>query len=98
MIYGAGNVGKSYYIQFLSEQKYEVIAIVDKQVTGVIGNQTIQSIQAIKSINFEFIVIIAVENRKFVKEIKNTLIQMGIKRNKIIWEQPITLPEYYCIF
>lgn len=84
VIYGAGVVGQSYYL-CLSD-KYNVVAWIDKEKDFAQG-QKIDRVEIVKNISYDYIVI-AVKAKKIAEEIRQGLIKLGVRDEKIIWQQP----------
>ncbi len=87
VLYGAGNVGKSYYKQLMHEDMFELVAWADKGQAGqYIFDQRIISPESLKDFEFDKI-LIAVKNLDIVEKIKSELCKY-IKKEKILWEEP----------
>lgn len=85
ILYGAGEVGKSYY-KCLEDRLYAtVIAWVDKNYKQY--DSDIQTPDVIIQKEFDYIVI-AIDDRNIANEIKCNLENIGISKDKIIWEKP----------
>lgn len=96
IIYGGGSVGKSYLLQFKTEKKYNVLGIIDKY-KKIEKNEQYIGIKDLERYNYNYI-IIAVRDQNLSNEIKKDLINNNVSENKIIWERPITIYEYYTKF
>lgn len=90
VIYGAGAVGKDYYIQMRLNKELEVVAIVDKnfeyknfEYSQVVG------VDQLFRLKYD-VIIIAVLNRTLSENIRKELISLGIDDSKIIWFMPIS--------
>ncbi len=94
-IYGAGMVGEAYYRQLTAGNAFEVVYWAD-QNTGVSKYNRIMvgDIEDLKNIGYD-IVLIAIKEEKTAREIKNNLMQHGIEADKIVWERPVSMYEYY---
>lgn len=91
IIYGGGNVGKSYLLQFNIENKYNVVGIIDKYKKIESNEINIKDL-----INYDYdYIIIAIYDQNLSNEIKYELIKNNIPENKIVWERPISIFEYY---
>lgn len=87
VLYGAGNVGKSYYKQLIHENMFELVAWADKGQAGqYIFDQRIISPESLKDFEFDKI-LIAVKNLDIVEKIKSELCKY-IQKEKILWEEP----------
>lgn len=89
IVYGYGNVGKSYLLQFEKEKKYNIVGVVDEN-----GGDYCLKLNDIKAVSFDYI-IIAIANYNMAMDIKKNLIEIEVNSNKIIWEKPQSLLEYY---
>lgn len=85
ILYGAGNVGKSYFIQLMNRNKYKVVGWVDKQYKNC--GYPVGQPEKIADIDCDA-VIIAVLKKEAAAAIKKNLIEMGIPEQKIYWEKP----------
>lgn len=87
ILYGAGNVGKSFYRQIKRYKESAVVAWVDKEYEKYkeIG-VPIFPIQAISYLEYDFI-IIAVYHENTAKEIMQELKNMGVAGNKLLWSK-----------
>lgn len=85
VLYGAGTLGKDYYKQ-LSERNYEILLWVDKNYKHYkeIG-YSVSSIDAILSIDFDF-VLIAIFKADIAYEVHKNLVKLGVREDKIIWQ------------
>lgn len=91
VLYGAGEVGKSFYRFFKLTRPGQAVLWVDRQYEKLQreGLQ-VQDVECLKSQAFDKI-IIAVKFRNNAEGIISSLTEMGIAPEKIIWEQPQTL-------
>lgn len=84
VLYGAGRAGRKYYLQILRENTMEIIAWVDKGLTGErIYYREIQSPEVIKEEDFDY-VLIGVTDKKMVMEIKKELVEF-CDEDKLVW-------------
>lgn len=87
ILYGAGNVGKSYYKQLVKKNELELVAWADKGRAGqYILDQKIASPESLKNLKFDK-VLIAVKALDTAEEIETELCKY-IKKEKILWEEP----------
>jgi len=84
-IYGAGNVGKSYFIQLLNRKEYELVGWYDKNYASY-GFPT-ESPEFLREKAVD-IILIAVQLDTVAKEIKKDLLKLGVDEASIIWEEP----------
>ena len=89
IIYGAGNVGKSYQNCLRSCQYAIVVGWVDKEFEKIQkqGYVEVENPNNIFDKEFEY-VLIAIEKEKVALQIKQDLIDKGICKEKIIWIEP----------
>lgn len=91
VLYGAGNVGKSYHCIFELTRPGQVVLWVDRQYERLWREGfRVQGIETLSDMEFDKLVI-AVMFRESAEGIKTDLLAMGIPPEKIIWEQPTTL-------
>lgn len=88
VIYGAGTVGKDFFIQLSNMVNCNVVGIIDKNWESIrIEGFDVSNPNLINSMKFDF-VIIAMRDKKIASNIKQELIQKGIPPIKIEWERP----------
>lgn len=85
VIYGAGKKGQELYDQLLKESDCNIVLWIDKdyekyQQMGM----DVSSIENIMGLSFDSLVI-SIVNSNIAKEVEKTLIQMGLKEEKIFW-------------
>ena len=83
ILYGAGNVGKTYYSQIRKTRYCTIAGWADSncKIEGIIGPEEITKIK------FDYIVI-AVSSKDTKEEIEKNLCSQGIDRDIIVWEDP----------
>ena len=86
IIYGAGQVGKSYFSQLSANDEICVLAWVDKNYNSL-ANRYVSSVDSILNDEYDYIVI-AVNDMAVAGEIKDELEERGIDRNKMLFELP----------
>lgn len=93
VIYGAGNVGESYYkaIEY-GKNNLELVAILDQQKVGEpFLDTTIASFDALHTLDYD-IIIISIDNPDIIENIKSFLHQnYSVDTEKVIWRKPICL-------
>lgn len=88
ILYGAGRIGKRYYLQMLEEETTEIVAWVDKKIFGKeIYYRIIQSPEMIKKVSFDY-VLIGVGNEEMMLQIREELKEF-CEEDKIIWNPGI---------
>lgn len=93
VLYGAGEVGKSYYRMFQIARAGQPALWVDRQYAYL---QSIgMPVNPVSSLEHELFdkILIAVKFRKNADAIRDDLIKMGIPSEKIVWECPRLLIE-----
>ena len=86
IIYGAGVIGNIFYSQGMADPYIDIVGIADtnaKKFTD--SNINILSPKQIIGMNYDYI-LIAVENRDIAASIKDNLIDMGVTKEKIVWD------------
>jgi hypothetical protein len=88
-LYGAGAVGKGFYIQFMLSNCCDVVAWVDKVKTSV-GIIPIAEPESLKQAGYD-VIVIAVKDENMASEIERELIASGCCGNgeSVIWEKPL---------
>lgn len=88
VLFGAGQVGEDAFYQ-LSKFGHNVVLWVDSNKRQC-NNQVVYSPNEILNIDYD-IIYLAVKNELMVEGMKEQLINMGIKGDKIIWNAPIKI-------
>lgn len=93
VLYAAGVMGWAYYGQIKDNQDYELVGWVDRQyekytghkpVTGTGRELSIGSVESIRDMDFDYVVV-AIEEEKTALGIINSLKELGIPGDKIVW-------------
>lgn len=87
ILYGAGEVGNSYYSQFLKNGTCKVVAWVDKKYNSCEDNLH-RGIGTALELEYDYI-IIAVKDKIIAQEIEFDLLKMRVDKDKIIWKKPM---------
>ena len=96
VLYGAGNVGRSYYKQLRWADGVRIVAWVDKGLKGQrIYGQIIEAPEFLESLEYDHI-IIAVKNQDIAEKIKGQLLSYA-SEEKILWEEPQINIEFFTI-
>ncbi len=88
-LYGAGMVGRSYFPQLQNIQGVNVVTWVDSGYERI--GFPLQSPEVLKDIAFDYIVI-GIDHRRYVSEIKKALDKLGVTEEKILWATPEKQP------
>jgi len=88
VLYGAGRVGRAYHSQIITTGLYNLAKWVDKDYSDLqnLGYQ-VYAPEILKETAFDS-VLIAVEDKEIVADIKLTLVNLGIEHHKIVWVNP----------
>lgn len=86
VIYGAGRVGKDYYLQ-LKQVDCEIVLWVDKNYQNCNEEIAVSDVTEIRSVDYDYI-IIAVKRKELADSIKNQLNELDVLDTKILWEKP----------
>ena len=87
-LYGAGNVGKSYFAYLLNSSEHRLVGWFDKMHEKC--GYPVENPEKLLDRDFD-IVIIAVEMKTAAASIQNDLIKLGVEESKIFWAEPILL-------
>lgn len=89
-LYGAGNVGKSFYRQFSKRGKCEITAWVDKEKWGSWNLVPIGKPGLLKDVPYD-VVVLAVKSREMAEKIKEEMERDGIcgSGSCMVWEEPV---------
>ncbi len=89
ILYGAGKVGQSYYEQIRKNAYCSIAAWADsnayKEDENIISPMMIAEIEYSK-------IVIAIKSRKSAEEIIQSLVHLGVDREKIVWVEPPVMP------
>lgn len=88
-LYGAGLIGKNYYLHMARMGKDPVIW-VDKQYEKYQEEYPVRSVENLKHTEYD-VLVIAIKKRELAEEIKCELIAEGIEESKILWKEPIRI-------
>lgn len=88
VLYGAGKVGKAYYMQMTSQNICNVVSWVDIDYANLQRQGLkIDHIKIVEKISFDYL-FIAVESKDLYKNIMQNLVIMGVPQDKIMWKEP----------
>ena len=84
-LYGAGVMGREYHEQLLLSDRYELVLWVDKNAGRI--RESFYEIRGIESLNTVLwdYVIIAISDIVAALDVRDTLLNMGIPKEKIVW-------------
>ena len=96
VIYGAGESGRSFYRQLQRQNYLKPAGIVDKRAKELkTPDFPVQPVEDLKNMDFDAL-LIAVINEKAAREIKASLLELGIAEYKIRWQGNVyTTDDYY---
>ena len=87
-IYGAGRVGYSYFKQLQSHSNIDIIDVVDRNFKSYNYDEfKVNSIEHLMQIDYD-IIVVAINNEQTAHQVTESLIALGIDREKIIWKKP----------
>ena len=87
VLYGAGNVGRSYWKCLQGEEYAEVVGWVDENFIELQEfGLPIESLEDALNKNYDLIVI-AINNEKVAEEVKNMLLSHDVNKEKITWRK-----------
>ncbi len=91
VLYGAGAVGKDFYVQMKSDVQSNIVLWVDKKwMEYTDSGYQIGTPEEIEKAEYDYI-LIAVKKQEVAEEIKSELVNELIPKEKILWIEPITL-------
>lgn len=91
VLYGAGDVGRSYYKMLEQSCPNKVVLWVDRQYKVLQEKGwNVSSVEQIKEISYDMI-LLAIRFEDNARRIKKDLVELGISEHKIYWEAPETL-------
>lgn len=82
VLYGAGRVGQTYYKQVSKIDYCEIVGWVDRDYNQYM-KLGVAAVEQLAEVDFDFI-LVSVAGKDIVDKIVNTLLQMGISRERII--------------
>ena len=86
VLYGAGNLGKQYWIQNLRYHFCNMILWVDREYEKLRDEKNcIQNPEMIRKTDFDYI-LIGVDNFHAAREIASYLKKMGVEKEKVVWQ------------
>lgn len=88
VLYGAGDVGKNYYLQMKKSKGGAPSVWVDRNYKLYNNDFPVHPVEELKTTDFDYI-IIAVESENTAEAIRKNLIEMGFDEDKILWDKPI---------
>lgn len=86
VLYGAGNVGRAFYIQLVTSRYCQVVLWVDKKAKEL--GLPVEDLTKILGVSHDYVVI-AVENATVAQSIKEELFVLGSPQDKIVWAAPL---------
>lgn len=90
MIYGAGNVGKSYVNELKLTGYAEIVGWTDKRYDRIKEYHGVQVTAPEQLTEKEFdLLLVAVLDETAAREVMENLVQMGIREDKILWTKPL---------
>ncbi len=88
ILYGAGDVGRSFSKYLITSEEYQFMKWVDKKYEQYREyGYPVSSIESILGLDYDYI-LIAIYNENIAEEIKDELVKLGINEKKVIWIKP----------
>lgn len=88
VLYGAGDVGMSFYRYIIENAEYQLVKWVDKRYMQYREcGYDVCAVQAIEEQEYDYI-LLAIYNKNVAKEIIDELKVIGVEEEKIIWIKP----------
>lgn len=84
VLYGAGKAGQDYYRQ-LTKMEYEVVLWVDSNDSPI---ENVMKPCAVLDIEYD-VILISVSRPEYVESIKQSLSDIGIGEEKLMWKKPV---------
>ena len=84
VLYGAGKAGQDYYRQ-LTKMGYEIALWVDSNQSRI---EKVKKPCAILDVEYD-VILIAVSRPEYVESIRNSLADMGIGEDRLMWKKPV---------
>ena len=91
ILYGAGNVGKDFYLQIRYSGYCTIVAWVDRKFDAISPKAPFAKVENIGEYSYDYIVI-AVNDPDTAKSVRMYLESEGVDEDKIVWS-----PTYYAI-
>lgn len=89
IIWGAGKVGTAYYKQLMHTHYCDVVLWLDENWEKYKAEHVVAP-ENLRNTDFDFIVI-AIKRGSLAQEIRETIMDMGVAEEKIIWRYPVVL-------
>lgn len=86
VLYAAGNVGKAFFRQLKLSKYADVVLWVDKNWRNMEPEFQVEAVEKIADSDYDYL-IIAIDSKIAADTIKNSMIQMKVPENKIVWEE-----------
>lgn len=91
VLYGAGAVGRAYFYQLSSQMPIENIYWTDKNWQSISQtNPEIRSLERMLDFPYNYVVL-AVKKESIANEMREYLISLGVKLERILWSEPISI-------
>lgn len=88
VLYGAGTVGKSYFMQIANTRQYRIVGWVDKQYQDC--GFPVEAPKSLGNIDYDGVVI-SVFQKDTALAIQKYLESIGVEAGKIYWQEPIRI-------
>lgn len=94
VIYGAGDIGKQFYLQAQRDEYVEIVGILDARAKNINASFNVSLPEEIVDMEYDS-VLIAVNKKKVVASVKRTLRNLGVPREKIKCNSDIYYYEHF---
>lgn len=84
VLYGAGKAGQDYYRQ-LTKMGYKIVLWVDSNSSRI---ENVKQPSAILDVEYD-VILISVSRSEYVEGIRNSLRDMGIGEDRMLWKKPV---------
>ena len=95
VLYGAGRVGSSFYRQITALGQAEIILWVDLDERIVKANDLVSPVVSILGAEYDYI-LLAVKDETLSVSIRESLKNIGILQEKIVWKRPAFILDVFC--
>lgn len=87
VLYGAGNVGKSFYMHITTHKKCNIVSWIDKNYKEICKyGIRVDAPEIIRELVYDY-VIVAVESEAVYKSILADLLKIGVSADRILWKE-----------
>ncbi|MBQ8197891.1 MAG: glycosyltransferase [Lachnospiraceae bacterium] len=88
VLYGAGKVGQSYWLEICSGKYAQVVSWIDQNADRYFCGMKVEGINILQNKKYDF-VLIAIADKEVAMQIKENLVRNDVREESIIWAEPI---------